>query len=74
MFLTRETPRLEIIADKLSKVGWSCGCIEIMDHTRETFLSRMRMKKRTAFIELEGSISTCGIRRRLPMIADSPLF
>ena len=57
----------EIIADKLSKAGWSWGCVSALDADRQTisivdahrggqrFIVRAD-EKLTAFIELESAI------------------
>jgi hypothetical protein len=63
----------EIIVDNLSKAGWSWGCISAVDSlageqssllthvaTMESVLLCERMKKLTAFVELESATRTCG--------------
>jgi hypothetical protein len=62
----------EIIADNLSKSGWSWGCVSAIDSNGRTFFvadahrdDRHRLvvradKKLTAFIELESAIRDCG--------------
>ena len=59
---------LEIIADNLSKAGWSWGCVSAIDPNGRTIWIAdahretesvslcMRMKKLTAFVELESVI------------------
>jgi len=62
----------EIIADNLSKVGWSWGCVSAIDSNRRTtwiadahrdhgkrFIVRAD-EKLTAFLELESAIHACG--------------
>jgi hypothetical protein len=62
----------EIIADNLSKSGWSWGCVSAIDSRGRTiwivdahrgdgqrFVVRAD-EKLTAFIELEGAIRPCG--------------
>ena len=62
----------EIIANNLSKAGWSWGCIAAIDHEGRTiwivdahrddgkrFIVRAD-EKLTAFLELEATIRTCG--------------
>jgi len=61
-----------IIADKLSKAGWSWGCVSAVDCNGRTiwivdahrddgkrFVARSE-EKLTAFLELEFAIRTCG--------------
>ena len=62
----------EIIADNLSKAGWSWGCVSALDRKGRTiwiadahrddgrcFVVRAD-EKLTAFIELEAAIRACG--------------
>jgi len=62
----------EIIADNLSKAGWSWGCVSALDtqgHTiwiadahrcdRKRYIVRADQKL-TAFLELESAIDACG--------------
>jgi hypothetical protein len=62
----------EIIADNLSKAGWSWGCVATVDSNGRTifvadahrsdsqrFIVRAD-EKLTAFLELESVIRTCG--------------
>jgi hypothetical protein len=62
----------EIIADKLSKAGWSWGCVATVDREARTifvadvhrgdgksFVERAD-EKLTVFAELESSICACG--------------
>jgi hypothetical protein len=62
----------EIIADNLSKAGWSWGCISAIDRNGRTiwiadahpgdgrrFVVRAD-EKLTAFLELESAVRTCG--------------
>ena len=70
---TIETPvkYWEIIADNLSKAGWSWGCVSAIDSNGRTiwiadahrdgkrFLVRAD-EKLTAFLELESEIRGCG--------------
>ena len=62
----------EIIADKLSKAGWSLGCVSAIDLDGRTiwiadahrgdgkrFVVRAD-EKLTAFLELESAIRACG--------------
>jgi hypothetical protein len=61
----------EIIADKLSKAGWSWGCVAAIDHEGQTlwivdahrddgkrFVVRAD-EKLTAFMQLESAICAC---------------
>jgi hypothetical protein len=62
---------LEIIADNLSKAGWSWGCVSALDREGRTiwiadahgcgkrFIVRAD-EILTAFLELESAIRTCG--------------
>jgi hypothetical protein len=63
----------EIIADDLSKAGWSWGCVSALDAQGHTiwitdahrddgkrFVVRAD-EKLTAFLELEAAICACGI-------------
>ncbi len=62
----------EIIADNLSKAGWSWGCVSTVDSEGQTIIvadahrddgKRFVVRadeKLTAFIELESSIRPCG--------------
>ena len=61
----------EIIADNLSKAGFSCGCVSAIDSNGRTiwivdahgygkrFVVRAD-EKLTAFVELESAIRVCG--------------
>jgi uncharacterized protein YfaQ (DUF2300 family) len=62
----------EIIADNLSKAGWSWGCVSTFDRNGRTiwiadahrgdgkrFIARAD-EKLTAFLELEAAIRGCG--------------
>jgi hypothetical protein len=62
----------EMIADNLSKAGWSWGCVSAIDSNRRTiwiadahrfdgqrFIVRAD-EKLTAFLELETAICVCG--------------
>ena len=61
----------EILADNLSKAGWSWGCVSAVDSRRRTifvadahrdgqrFIVRAD-EKLTAFLELESAIRCCG--------------
>ena len=62
----------EIIADNLSKAGWSWGCVSAIDSNGQTiwivdahrddgkrFVVRSE-EKLTAFMELESAICACG--------------
>jgi hypothetical protein len=62
----------EIIADNLSKAGWSWGCVSVLDSNARTiwiadahrgdgkrFVVRAD-EKLTAFVELESAIRACG--------------
>jgi hypothetical protein len=62
----------EIIADRLSKAGWSLGWVSALDlegrtiwiadahrDDRKRFVARAD-EKLTAFLELESAICTCG--------------
>jgi hypothetical protein len=65
----------EVIADNLSKTGWSWGCVSAIDSNGQTIwiadahrgnaklLLRIRTKKLTGFVQLEspvGSIAGLG--------------
>jgi hypothetical protein len=62
----------EIIADRLSKAGWSWGCVSAVDAIGRTILfgdahrgdgHRFVVRadeKLTAFVELESAIRVCG--------------
>jgi hypothetical protein len=62
----------EIIADNLSKAGWSWGCVSAVDSEGRTIwivdahrddgkcLVVRADEKLTAFVELESSICACG--------------
>ena len=62
----------EVIADNLSKAGWSWGCVSALDSNgrtiwiadahrddRKRFVVRAE-EKLTAFMELESAIRACG--------------
>jgi hypothetical protein len=62
----------EIIADNLSKAGWSWGCVSALDcQGRTIWIADARRdngkrfvvhadEKLTSFMELEAAISACG--------------
>jgi hypothetical protein len=62
----------EIIADNLSKAGWSWGCVSALDRERRTIWIAHAHRgdgkrcvvradeKLTAFVELESVIRICG--------------
>jgi hypothetical protein len=63
----------EIIADNLSKAGWSWGCVSVLDSNRQTiwivdahrgdgqrFIVRAD-EKLTAFVELESAIESVAL-------------
>jgi hypothetical protein len=64
----------EIIADNLSKAGWSCGCLTAVDRDGRTIFvadahrdngKRFAVhadEKLTAFVELEWAILGCAAR------------
>ena len=66
----------EIIADNLSKAGWSWGCVSAIDSNGRTIwiadahrgegkrVVARADEKLTAFIELESAIRSCGLLHR----------
>ena len=67
----------EIIADNLSKAGWSWGCVSAIDSNPQTIWIADAHRddgkrfvvyadeKLTAFLELESAIRACGEQRRV---------
>src|SRR5690242_9510385 len=77
-FVVLDMKYWEIIADNLSKAGWSWGCVSAVDsHGRTIFIAdahrddgKRFVERLTAFVELERVVDCClAVIHQIPSLA-----